>query len=97
MKFVLQNPQPVPDIDYTLRVGNVYPSKNTRNTKYWVVVAINKSGVHLFGINNQGEISTTSTLGAHVFDGSSPLFTRGESLIGHCDSIEKLEFGINWY
>jgi hypothetical protein len=97
MKFNLQNPQPVPDIDFTLRVGNVYPSKNTRHTKYWIVVAVNSSGVHLFGLNGNGEITTSSTLGKHVFDGTSPLFTRGESLVGRCESLsDSMDFKIEW-
>lgn len=96
MKFNLQNPQPIPDIDYSLRVGNVYPSKNTRHTKYWVVAALNKSGCHLFGIGADGEITTTQTLGKHVFDGTSPLFNRGESLLGRCEALNNLDFNINW-
>lgn len=97
MKFNLPNPQPLPDIDMTLRVGNVYPAKGGKgDTKYWVVLAIYKDSAHMIGLNSNGQITKTQSYGVHVFDGSSWAFNRNLSLLGHCPEIENFELIVNW-
>jgi hypothetical protein len=97
MEFNLQNPQPIPDIDYSLKVGNVYPSKNTRKTKYWIVVSLHDGMAHMFGLDGKGNITQAVSYGQHVFNGVSPLFKRGDDLCGFCQSIQDLKLDITWY
>lgn len=96
MKFDITGPQPIPDIDYTLRVGNVYPSKNTRFTKYWVVVSLHNGSAHMLGIDKDGQITSTVSYGQHVFNGEHKNFQRSLDLVGTCDDIANLNLNITW-
>ena len=97
MKFNLPNPQPLPDTNLKLRVGNVYPAKGGKgDTKYWVVLAIRNDAVHMIGLDKDGAITKAQSYGAHVFDGSSWAFNRNLSLLGHCPEVENFEMTVNW-
>ena len=96
MKFNLPTPQPLPDIDTSLRIGNVYPAQGGKKTKYWMVVAIHDGAVHMLGLNKDDEITKTASYGVHVFGGSSWAFARSESLLGRCHNIENLDLSVEW-
>ena len=94
MKFNLPTPQPSPEVDTTLRLGNVYACKGGGKTNYWIVVGMNDRTVNLLGINRDGAVTSTANYGAHVFDGTSAAF--GRELLGRCDGLESLDFDITW-
>lgn len=95
MKFNLPEPQPM--IVKSLQVGNVYPCRGGKKTKYWVVIGIADDMCHLIGLNQLGEISSTASYGVHVFDGSSFVFKRCDSILGYCPSIATMNFDIEWF
>lgn len=66
MRFNLPDPKPEPD--NVVRVGNVYASKNTAVTKYWVVIAVTGNSCQLVGINDEGEITTVQSYNNYVME-----------------------------
>jgi hypothetical protein len=95
VKFNLPQPAPMPAVDTTLKVGNVYRCKGGGKTHYWVIVGLSDRSVNLIGINSQGQITSTANYGQHVFDSSSS-FYPGRELLGRCSGLEELEFDIEW-
>jgi hypothetical protein len=93
MKFNLPTPQPVPELDTTVRVGNVYACKGGGKTRYWIVVGMTDRTTNLLGINSDGVVSSTANYGTHVFDGTF----QGRELLGHCAGLDQLEFDITWF
>lgn len=93
MKFNIPEQTP-PLLDNELLIGNVYKCKGGSKTDYWIVVGIDTKSVFLIGVNKEGVMTSATSYGRHVFDGSSPLFNRKS--IGRCEGIEQLEFDINW-
>lgn len=95
MKFNLPTPQPQPERDETLRVGNVYACKGGGKTRYWIVLGLDGTSVNLVGINRDGVVTSTQNYGRHVFE-SPPLFNR-RVLLGRVEGLDALEFDVQWY
>jgi len=96
MKFTLPTPQPLPDIDTSLRVGNVYACKGGGKTRYWIVVGLDDVSVNMLGINADVKVTSTGNYGVHVFNGKFAGFT-GRALLGRCEGIENLDLDVTWY
>lgn len=94
MKFNLPTPCPIPDIDTTLRVGNVYACKGGGKTRFWIVIGMDDRTVNLVGINGDGVITSTANYGAHVFEGAR--VGVGREMLGRCDGLNALDFDITW-
>jgi hypothetical protein len=94
MKFNLPTPCPTPDLDATLRIGNIYACKGGGKTSFWIVIGLTERTVNLIGINRDGVITSTANYGAHVFDFKYTGF--GRELLGHCDGLDALDFDITW-
>lgn len=97
MKFNLPTPQPQTPHDESLRIGNVYACKGGGKTRYWIVIGLDDRSVNLVGIDRDGNVTSTQNYGRHVFDQSSPLLFKRRPLIGRCEGLEALEFGVQWY
>lgn len=81
-------------------VGDVFPAKSTgpkfyrKGTRYFVVVAIvnNQFGNpcihHMLGLDDEGNINSTTSYGAHVME--------GRVRVGHCPDIANLNLTIEW-
>ena len=78
-----------------VEVGNIYQSKNTRKTKYWVIIGVEKSSVHCVGINDEGNITSTVSYGRHVFEGYGDIF-KPRKLLGKAKALKLLSFDIEW-
>lgn len=90
MRFNLPKAPERPEIPTELRVGNVYPSKGGRGTRYWVVINIREKGVDLIGLDAEGEISGATSYGRWAFEnGSRPL-------LGRVEGLDRLDFDIQW-
>lgn len=50
-------------------VGDVYGSKQHKVTRYWAVMAIRDNLVICLGLDKDGNITTGTTYGLHVFEG----------------------------
>jgi hypothetical protein len=50
-------------------VGDVYPSKCTTKTVFWLVAAITGRSCHLLGLDTEGNIVSTSSYGLHAMEG----------------------------
>lgn len=94
MKFTLPTPQPIPDIDTTLRVGNVYACKGGGKTRYWIVVGLDDRAVNMLGIDTDGKVTSTGNYGVHVFSGKFAGFQR--QLLGRCDGVENIDLDVIW-
>jgi hypothetical protein len=95
MKFILPEDATEQATIHEVRIGNVYRSKNTRTTKYWVVIGINKDMVHMVGIGDSGEMTGLQTYGRWVMEGSPdgrPFKPR--EVVGFCDGLEDLVFSV---
>ena len=93
MKFNIQ--QPINDrmINGGVRIGDVYPAKGgaRRRIALWVVLSItgtDHSGqmVHLLGLNEEGEITSTSSYGLHAME--------SRERIGYVAGLEDMQFNI---
>jgi len=94
MKFILPEPQaPMDDCD-ELRVGNVYACKGGNKTRYWIVVGIAGASVALIGINTEGIVTSATSYGAHVFNGTSSFVPR--KVLGRVEGLDELNFDITW-
>lgn len=83
MKFNIDDMGKVRQIG-EVQIGDVYPAKGGSRQKIamWVVVGIRGNMCHLIGLNNEGEISSTSSYGIWAME-------RRE-LIGHCPEVVDL-------
>lgn len=70
---------PQGSIDYTPKVGNVYPAQGGRPTVAWIVVGISSASnyAYLLGVDRNGNISGTQTYAIHALE--------ARPLIGCCD------------
>ena len=93
MKFTL--PQPAPENEFGLRIGNVYRCNGGGKTRYWIVVGLDDRSVNLLGINDQGEVSSTANYGRHVFENASLGF-RGRAVLGFCEGVTDLNLSVVW-
>ena len=96
MRFTLPTPQPTPDIDTSLRIGNVYPCKGGGKTRYWIVVGLDDVSVNMLGINADGRVTSTANYGVHVFANRYVGFP-GRTLLGRCDGVDALDLDVTWY
>jgi hypothetical protein len=82
------------------QVGDVFPAKSTgpkwyrRGTRFFIVVSITKdqsgndSSHHMLGLDESGNVVSTTTYGAHVM--------RDRPRLGHCHDIANLNLNIEW-
>ncbi len=104
MKFSLEflkETEPRTDI----RVGDLYPAKTTGpkgrlGTKYFLVASITKSksgnrAVHMLGLDENGEIVSTTSYGAHAIEGFLTLWPPRKRL-GVCKEWADLSLRIYW-
>lgn len=94
MKFNLPTPQPQPDRDESLRIGNVYACKGCGKTRYWIVLGLDQTAVNLVGVNREGVVTSTQNYGRHVFE--SPAFNH-RRLLGRVEGLSELEFDVQWF
>ena len=89
MKFTPRIEQEMPDRRLA-KPGDVYPSKGGRgDNRYWVVVAVNKSGyAACIGIGDEGQVTSAQTYGRWAFE--------DRPLLGRCESIIEMSFDIEW-
>lgn len=70
------------------------PKWYRNGTRYFVIVAITNgqdgkpSSHHMLGLDEQGNINSTTTYGAHVM--------RERPRLGHCKDLTKLNLNIEW-
>lgn len=94
MRFNLPEPQVPLDSESQLRIGNVYKCKGGGKTKYWIVVGIDAKVVSLIGVNGDGVVTSATTYGVWIFDGSGSFSQR--TCIGRVEGLEELSFDIMW-
>lgn len=69
-----------------IEIGNVYLAKGP-GPSYWVVVAITpRGGAHMLGIDEEGNIVSTTSYGAHVL--------HDRRLVGRCEDLKSLVFEV---
>lgn len=62
------------------QVGDVFPAKATGprgrhyGTKYWVIVCVTDTTVHMIGLDWQGNVTSTTSCGIHVAQERQRLF-----------------------
>lgn len=90
MKF---NTTDAPEIDppHSI-VGNVYRCMGGRKSGYWIVVAVHVNTVVVLGLNNEGEITSSSNYGLHVFYGNP----WSREPVGRVIEMPDLNFVIEW-
>jgi hypothetical protein len=76
-------------------MGDVYPSKNQRKTFYWLVIGLTGNMVHCLGLDADGQITSTTSYGKHVFEGQGTLW-KGRKRLGRVDGLDTLDFDIIW-
>lgn len=86
------------------QVGDVYPAKGGYKTKYWVVLAVGKSGkvegrgaIHLIGLNDDGEITAMQTYGRHAIEGTKDGLFKPRKLLGHVKGLDDLQFDVELF
>lgn len=98
MKFTTPTPSPTRTTEKP-QVGDVFLSKASgpksfrTGTRYWLLASItpgryNHEVHHLLGLNDCGEIVSTTSYGGHV--------ARGWELVGRCHSFAGLNLKIDW-
>lgn len=92
MKFNTTNAPAIPDD--SVAIGNVYLSKNSRVTKYWVVVGLRDRTVIMLGLDEEGNISSSASYGQHCFEDAA--WCKGRKPIGRVVNMPTLEFQIEW-
>lgn len=92
MKFDTKNAPDFPSDE--VAIGNVYISKNSRVTKYWVVVAIRDNTCIMLGIDEHGDITSSASYGRHCFEDTQ--YFKGRKPIGRVVNMPTLEFSIEW-
>lgn len=86
MKFDLED-IPLNLIRSEIEIGDVFTAKGGKGeTAMWVVVAINQSNVHMLGVDESGEVISTTSYGAHAL--------RNRFKIGVIPAIKNLKFKI---
>lgn len=82
------------------KVGDVFPAKSTgpkfyrKGTRYFIIVAITNnqhhqpSVHHMLGLDEEGNINSTTSYGAHVM--------TDRPRLGHCPDIANLNLTIEW-
>lgn len=75
-------------------IGNVYLSKNSAVTKYWVVVGIRERTIILIGLDVEGRITSAQNYGQHVFEDSS--WCRGRKPVGRVVNMPDMNLTIEW-
>lgn len=80
---------------HELRVGNVYPCHGGKKTRYWIVIGLSERAVHMVGINDAGDITSTANYGAHVFNGRHAGFKQ-RPVLGFCEWASEMAFTIRW-
>lgn len=71
--------------------GNVYKAKGGKRTVAFVVLSVSKGYAHAIGLDEEGEISSTTSYGLHVF--------QERDVIGFCPelaSIGNKTLSIEW-
>lgn len=58
-----------PDDNSGVAVGDIYGSKQHKVTRYWAVIAIRDEICICLGLDNDGNITTGTNYGLHVFEG----------------------------
>lgn len=90
MKAILT--KPLPEIDDSI-VGNVYASKNSMVTKFWLVVAIRDNTAICLGLDDDGNITSGTNYGEYVFTDKRYWNRR---LVGRCEGVRDLNIKIDW-
>lgn len=93
MKFNVASAPEFPSDE--LMVGNVYLSKNSRKTKYWICIGITQDDMALMlGINKEGEITSVANYGRHCFEDRH--WCQGRKPIGRVIDMPEMNLTIEW-
>jgi hypothetical protein len=76
------------------QVGYVYLSKNSRTTKYWVIVAINGRMAVMLGLDAEGNVVSGSNYGLHCFEDHE--WGPGRKPIGVVRNMPDMCFDVEW-
>lgn len=73
-------------------IGNVYLCKGGNKTRFWIVVAIRVNTVVCLGVDQDGNITSSSNYGLHVFDGCP----WSRQPVGKVLDMPDMNFSIRW-
>ncbi len=88
MKFSAQPAIAEVASEQTVVAGNVYRSKGGKGTSFWVIVAVRGTAAHALGLDENGEIVSSTSYGCHAF--------QRRELIGFCEELQTMELNIAW-
>lgn len=93
MKFNTKNAPDFPSDG--LAVGNVYLSKNSRKTKYWVCIGITNDDMALMlGLNEEGLPTSVANYGRHCFEDRP--WAVGRKPVGRVIDMPEMNLTIEW-
>ena len=90
MKFNLDGAPPEPPPSSL--VGNVYRCKGGNKSRYWVIVAVHRGTCVCLGLDEEGNVTSSTNYAEHVFDG----FPWSRELIGRAIDMPDMNFRIAW-
>ncbi len=73
-------------------VGNIYRCKGGNKTNYWLIVAVRENTVICLGLDDEGNVTSSSNYGLHVFY-NSPWARRP---IGRALDMPEIKFSVSW-
>jgi hypothetical protein len=93
MKFNLAAapPDPPPSTLVGL-VGNVYRCKGGNKSKYWVIVSVHNRTCVCLGLDDEGNVTSSTNYSEHVFEG----FPWSRELIGRAVDMPEMRFNVAW-
>ncbi len=84
-----------PDFDTQLEdslIGNIYRCKGGNKTNYWMIVGVRASTVICLGLDDEGNITSSSNYGLHVFHNSP----WAREPLGKAIDMPEMRFNVAW-
>lgn len=92
MKFDFDNKPDFETQDEVDLVGNVYLCKGGNKTRFWVIVGVRANTVICLGVDEEGNITSSSNYGLHVFHNSPWARKR----VGRVIDMPEMKFNVAW-